>query len=191
VSKKKRNSIALWLLSGIVAIPLLLGTIAAQDTKKAIFKIPKDRKKITETSKKPIEEEIEADRIGTEAEEEEGKVDYSYDPTNKVDPFKSFIVVKRELEEKEKEKPKTYLETLAISQVTLSAIVLTDKKNWALVRDSKGDGHVIKVGTLIGNRGGQVIKILEKEVVVRERYRDIRGRKDITKDISIRLPAVD
>jgi len=191
VSKKKRNSIALWVLAGIVAIPFLLGTIAAQDTKKAIFKIPKDRKKITETSKKPIEEEVEADRIGTEAEEEEGKVDYSYDPTNKVDPFKSFIVVKRELEEKQKEKPKTYLETLDISQVTLSAIVLTDKKNWALVRDSKGDGHVIKVGTLIGNRGGQVIKILEKEVVVRERYRDIRGHKDITKDISIRLPAVD
>lgn len=191
MSKKKRNSIALWVLAGIVAIPFLLGTIAAQDTKKAIFKIPKDRKKITETSKKPIEEEIEADRIGTEAEEEEGKVDYSYDPTNKVDPFKSFIVVKRELEEKQKEKPKTYLETLDISQVTLSAIVLTDKKNWALVRDSKGDGHVIKVGTLIGNRGGQVIKILEKEVVVRERHRDIRGRKDITKDISIRLPAVD
>ena len=88
-------------------------------------------------------------------------------------------VVTLELEEAEKKKPKTYLETLDISQLSLSAIVLTDKENWALVRDSKGDGHVIKVGTSIGIKGGQVITILKKEVIVREYDVDFRGHEKI------------
>ncbi|MFB0520219.1 MAG: pilus assembly protein PilP [Desulfatiglandales bacterium] len=189
--KKRANSIILSLLFSIAAIPMFPGSAAAEVSKKAIIKIPKDKETITEPSRKPIEEEIKVEAVEGEAKKDEEKVDYSYDPTNKVDPFKSFIVVKKELEEKEKEKPKTYLETLDISQVTLSAIVLGDKESWALVRDSKGDGHVIKVGTAIGTRGGRVIKILEKEVVVREYYTDMRDREEIPKDISIRLPVVD
>jgi hypothetical protein len=189
VYKKRANSIILVLLFSIAAIPMFPGSAAAEVSKKAIIKIPKDKETITEPSRKPIEEEIKVEAVEGEAKKDEEKGDYSYDPTNKVDPFKSFIVVKKELEEKEK--PKTYLETLDISQVTLSAIVLGDKESWALVRDSKGDGHVIKVGTAIGTRGGRVIKILEKEVVVREYYTDMRDREKIPKDISIRLPVVD
>jgi len=193
VYKKRANSIILFLLFSIAAIPIFPGSAAAEVTKKAIIKIPKDKETITEPSRKPIEEEIKVEVVEGEAKKDEEKVDYSYDPTNKVDPFKSFIVVRKELEEKEKEKekPKTYLETLDISQVTLSAIVLGDKENWALVRDSKGDGHVITVGTAMGTRGGRVIKILEKEVVVREYYTDMRDREKIPKDISIRLPLID
>jgi Tfp pilus assembly protein PilP len=189
VYRKRRNSIIPLSILGIVTIPAFLLITDAQASKKATFKIPKERKEITEPAKKPIEEEVQADKVGAEAEREE----YSYNPANKVDPFKSFIVVRRELEEKEKEreKPKTYLETLDVSQLTLSAIVLSKKGDWALFRDSKGDGHVIKVGTPIGNKGGHVIKILDKEVVVREYYLDIRGRERIPKDISIKLPAID
>jgi len=188
VCARKRNRITLLLLFGIVAIFFLLGMTPAQAKKKVIIKIPQEEKEITKPAEKPPEVETKAE--GIEAKDEKGKepATYSYDPTNKVDPFKSFIVVKKELEEKRK--PKTYLETLEISQLTLSAIVLTDKGNWALVRDSKGDGHTIKVGTPIGRKDGKVIKILEKEVVVRESYRDVRGRKE-TRDISIRLPSVD
>lgn len=190
MSKKKGNSIILSLLLNIAAIPIFLGITSAQIEKKVIFKIPKDKKVLTETSEKPIEEEIKAEGIEPQAIEDDAKMDYSYDPTNKVDPFKSFIVVKKELEEAEKKKPKTYLETLDISQLTLSAIVLTDKENWALVRDSKGDGHVIKVGTSIGRKRGQVIKILKKEVIVREYNVDIRGHEKI-QDVPIKLPSVD
>jgi Tfp pilus assembly protein PilP len=118
----------------------------------------------------------------------EKKVAYSYDPTNKVDPFKSFIIVKKELEETEK--PKTYLETLDISQLTVSAIVLTGEGNWALVRDSKGEGHIIKVGTPIGRRSGQVTKILKNKIIVKEYYTDLRGRK-IARDNFMKLPTVD
>lgn len=184
-ARKRKNRLTLLLLFGIVAIPFFLGITTAQAKKKIVIKIPKEEKKITKPSEKPTEEKAKAE--GIEAKEPAA---YSYDPTNKVDPFKSFIVIRKELEEKEREKPRTYLETLEISQLTLSAIVLTDEGNWALVRDSKGDGHTIKVGTPIGRKGGKVIEILDREVLVRESYRDIRGRKKI-RDISMRLPEVD
>lgn len=189
---KKRNSIILLLLFGIAAIPIFFGITTAQVKEKVIIKIQKDKREATEPLKKPIEEKkarvdiIEEDK----AKIDKGKVAYFYDPTDKVDPFKSFIVVRRELEEKEQEKEKTYLETIDISQLTISAIVLGSKGNWALVRDSKGDGHVIKVGTLIGRKRGRVTRILEKEVVVTESYKDIRGR-EIVKDIPMKLPSTD
>ena len=183
---RKRNSIILFFLFGMAAIPVFLGIPTAHAAEKIIFKIERDKKEVTEPSKKPIKEVTEAERIEIEAKKE--KAAYSYDPTNKVDPFKSFIVVRKELEEKEK--PKTYLETLDVSQLTISAIVLSSKTQWALVRDSKGDGHVIKVGTPIGRRRGRVTRILEKEVVVTEYYQDIRGH-EIVRDISMKLPEVD
>ncbi len=185
MSAKKRNSIVLLLIFGIAAIPILSGITTVQAKEKVTFKIQKEKKRAAEPSKKPTEGKEAAVDI-----EDKAKAAYFYDPTNKVDPFKSFIVVRKELEEKEKGKPKTYLETLDISQLTISAIVLGSKGNWALVRDSKGDGHVIKVGTLIGRQSGKVARILEKEVVVTESYKDIRGREKI-KDISIKLPSTD
>jgi len=185
VSPKKRNNIVMLLICGIVAIPILLGISIAQAKEKVTVKISTDKKEAAEPLKKSVEE-----TTAPVATEEKQKAVYSYDPTNKIDPFKSFIVLRRELEEKEQGKPKTYLETLDISQVTISAIVLGNKGNWALVRDSKGDGHVIKVGTLIGRKSGRVKRILEKEVVVTESYKDIRGREMI-KDISIKLPSTD
>ncbi len=185
--KKRRNSINPLSLTSIVAIAIFLGITSAQAETKATIKIPKDTKEAAVPSESPIEKAM-------EAEEETGEVEYSYDPTDKPDPFKSFILVRRELEEKkekEREKPKTYLETLDISQLALSDIVLSEKGNWALLQDSKGDGHVVEVGTPIGNKGGQVVKILDKELVVREYYLDIRGQERIPKDVSIKLPSVD
>jgi len=188
-ARRRKNKIALLLLFGIAAIPFLLGITTAQAKKKVTIKITKEKEKITKPSEKPAEEKTKAEGIETKDEKAKEPAAYSYDPTDKVDPFKSFIVVRKELEEKER-KPRTYLETLEISQLTLSAIVITGEENWALVRDSKGDGHTIKVGTPIGRKGGKVIKIMDKEVVVRESYSDIRGQEKI-RDISMRLPEVD
>lgn len=185
---KKRNSMTLLLLFGIVPI-FFLGITTTQAKEKVVFKDPIEKKKITK--KKPIEEKAKADRIEDKDKKGKGTPAYTYDPANKADPFKAFIVVKEELEEKEEEKkPKTYLETLDISQLTVAAIVLSDKGNWALVRDSKGEGHPIKVGTPIGRRRGRVIRILDKEVVVREYRKDFRGR-EIVRDIAMRLPSID
>lgn len=126
-----------------------------------------------------------------EAAEEKAPEPYFYDPTNKVDPFKSFIIVRRELEEeKEKEEPRTYLETLDLSQLTVTAIAISKKNRWALVKDSKGEGHVIGIGTPIGRKRGQVVKILKQEVVVREHDKDYRGN-EVINDISLKLPKAE
>ena len=42
-------------------------------------------------------------------------------------------------------------------------------------------GYVIKEGTYIGNKGGQVTKILKKSVVVEEKYLDVYGKIAVRK----------
>ena len=101
---------------------------------------------------------------------------YTYDPTGKTDPFKSFIAEQEERETPRKRKPRTYLETLDLSQLEVTAIIKGDKESWAMVREAKGLGHVVKKGTYIGTNGGIVHEIKEKEIIVREEYRDFRGK---------------
>jgi type IV pilus assembly protein PilP len=113
---------------------------------------------------------------------------YFYDPTGKTDPFKSFIAIQEEVEEQKKAKPKTYLETLDLSQLELIAIISGPKGNYAMVRDSKGLGHVVMRGTAIGTNGGVVDKITQKEVVIKEEYRDFRGTKK-TREITKKIPS--
>jgi Tfp pilus assembly protein PilP len=108
---------------------------------------------------------------------------YIYDPAGKTDPFKPFIVTQEEKAAKEREKPRTYLETLELSQLSLSAIIIGEKGKWAMVKDSKDDGHVIKEGTLIGTNGGFVYKIQPDEVIIREEFTNFRGEKDY-RDVS-------
>jgi Tfp pilus assembly protein PilP len=116
-------------------------------------------------------------------------VGYIYDPRGKTDPFKSFIAEQEAIKEKKESKPRTYLETLDLSQLDLIAIVVDSKEKWAMVRESKGLGHVIRKGTPIGTNGGVVFEINESEVVIREKYKDFRGQVSI-KDISKKLPSL-
>jgi Tfp pilus assembly protein PilP len=98
---------------------------------------------------------------------------YIYDPTNKTDPFKSFLTIR---EEQAKSKAKTYLETLELSQLDLTVTVVSSKGKWALLKDSKGVGHVIKEGTPIGTNNGVVYMISQGEIVIREQHKDFRGQ---------------
>ena len=116
---------------------------------------------------------------------------YVYDPTGKPDPFKSFIAKQEAFEKKRKKrKPRTYLETVELSQLDLIATIINPKGNWAMVKDAKGVGHVIKVGTAIGTNGGVVQKIEQGKVIIREVYRDFRGKR-IIKDIVKKLPSLE
>ena len=126
---------------------------------------------------KEIGEEVLNVEVTTDSEtpETEGQDDYIYDPRGKTDPFKSFIALAEDMEEKKRRKPTTYLETVELSQLQLTVIITSKKENWAMVRDSKGLGHLIKKGTFIGTDGGIVHEITDKEVIIREEYRDFRG----------------
>lgn len=143
-----------------------MGSIEAAEG--VIYKKPSPMKKLFQDQ----EEESAATLTG-----EGKKKEYFYDPRGKTDPFESFIAKMEAIQEKRKGKPKTYLETLDLSQLELIAIIVGPKGNWAMVREAKGTGHVIRVGTPIGTKGGVVHKITEKEVIIREEYRDFRGQK--------------
>jgi len=115
--------------------------------------------------------------------------EYFYDATGKTDPFKSFIAEEDEVSKKKKRKPRTYLETLDLSQLELIAIMVSKKGNWAMVRESKGTGHTIKVGTAIGTNGGVVHEIDDKKVVIREEYKDYKGNT-VYRDVTKKMPSL-
>lgn len=165
-------------LISLLAIFIFLnfGTaLAAQDV---IYKDTRPLKKVFEDQKKPEKDESEQKAVG-----------FIYDPRGKTDPFKSFIAKREEIAKKKKKvKPRTYLETVDLSQLDLILILIGPEGKRAMVRDSKGIGHVIKEGTDIGTSGGVVYKIKEGEVIIREEYKDFRGRtqhKDIVKKSQI------
>jgi type IV pilus assembly protein PilP len=175
LGKKGRDSLFLAFVLVFFAFDMAL---ASQDV---IYKEARPPKKI-------FQEEQEVSKPGAVGEKKK-EITYIYDPTGKTDPFKSFIAIQEEMEEKKKRKPRTYLETVDLSQLELSVIITSGKGNWAMVRDSKGLGHVIKKGTYIGTNGGIVHEITDKAVIIREEYRDFRGRKKF-KDIPKNLPSL-
>ncbi len=58
--------------------------------------------------------------------------------------------------------PYTDLQKLELAQLTLTAIVSTTGKAWAMVRDKMGRGYILKKGTFIGTNGGVVKDIVWK-----------------------------
>jgi len=186
---RKRNSMIACVLVLLIGLAFPSGLTLAQSTQQGTSKTEAEQPAIPqEKASQGISEKETAEGV---AAEERAKEPYSYDPTNKPDPFKSFVIVRREMEEeREQEEPRTYLETLDLSQLTVTAIAISKGNRWALVQDSKGEGHVIKIGTPVGRKRGKVLEIREKEVVVREYDKDYRGNQLIN-DIPLKLPETD
>jgi hypothetical protein len=167
---RKRKSNILFLVS----ISILFIFDLAVASQELLYKDPRPLKKVFAV-------QTGADKAETKMGMGKG---YLYDPTGKTDPFASFIAKREKIEKKQSRKPRTYLETLDLSQLKLSVIVMSPKGKWAMVRDSKGLGHVIKEGTGIGTNGGVVHEIKAGEVIIREEYENFRGEtqhKDIIK----------
>ena len=174
-TEKRRNSIL------ILFIFIFFTLNVALASKEVVYKDARYPKKIFKVQKEIGKQEIvSAEKVG---------VGYFYDPAGKTDPFKSFIAEQEEIAVKKRKRPRTYLETLDLSQLELIAVIVSPKGNWAMVRDSKGLGHVIKKGTPIGTNNGVVYQIKDQVVVIREEHKDFRGRIKY-KDIDKRLPTL-
>ena len=80
--------------------------------------------------------------------------------------------------------PRTELQKLNLHQLVLTAIIQSPKGEWAMVRDEKGMGYILKKGTAIGTMGGRVAKISgsQKKVVIKEPY--------LEKEIEIKYKSV-
>ena len=141
----------------------------------SVFLSPSLLAKTGETKEKIQDDSSIEDNGAKNTETKERK--YIYNPIGKTDPFKSFIVAVEEEQEKEEEK-RTELEMLELSQLSISVIIISDNNSWAMVKDNKGKGYVIKEGTPIGINRGVVYKIKEHEIIIREEYTNYKGEKE-------------
>jgi type IV pilus assembly protein PilP len=109
--------------------------------------------------------------------------EYTYEATDKRDPFRSFVLEQaRELAETERGP----LEQFDLNQLTVTGVVWGTKRRRALISDPSGRGYVIREGTAIGKNDGRVIRIEDNLVLVRETYVDYLGDRT-TKEIEMQV----
>ena len=116
---------------------------------------------------------------------EEQVKEYVYNPAGKVDPFASFIIkheqgLKDTQEKRGRDKgsewkakmegllrdlkePRTELQRIDISELTLTSVIKGKDKVWAMVSDPDGRGYLLQKGTYIGTNGGVVDEIICKD----------------------------
>lgn len=110
----------------------------------------------------------------------------TYNPTGRIDPFEPLFQTKagkgsngavRSQSIRDARKGKlTPLENLDISQMKLTAIIISPQRSIAMVQESTGKGHVIKKGTFIGINSGRVVDIRQNEVIIEEEVEDLLGK---------------
>jgi type IV pilus assembly protein PilP len=108
---------------------------------------------------------------------------YGYDATNKRDPFRSFVLDQAKRLAKHERGP---LEQFDLSQLSVVAVVWGTARPRALVTDPSGRGYVVQEGTPIGKNSGEVIRIGDTAVLVKEIYVDNLGEAT-TKEIEMRV----
>jgi len=108
---------------------------------------------------------------------------YGYDATNKRNPFRSFVLDEALRLTKHERGP---LEQFDLSQLSVVAVVWGTQRPRALVTDPSGRGYVVQEGTTIGKNDGQVIRIGDTTMLVRETYVDYLGAAT-SKEIEMRV----
>ncbi len=104
-----------------------------------------------------------------------------YTGEGRIDPFDPLIKAEKKSPvpvATEPEKPKrilTPLEKLDFSQMTLVAIINSETDSVAMVQESSGKGYVVKVGTYMGQNGGQVERIETDRIVIKEMVKNYKG----------------
>jgi Tfp pilus assembly protein PilP len=69
----------------------------------------------------------------------------------------------------------TPLEKIALKNLKLMGVMLSDSGNVAIVRDRQGKEYIISEGARIGVNSGRVIRILGQKIVVEEQLREPNG----------------
>jgi len=113
--------------------------------------------------------------------EEEGKK-FVFDPVSRKDPFMPIIQEEKEAKIKASTgRPLTPLMKVALSSISLVAVIVYGDEARALVEDSTGTGYIIEKGTFIGRNDGQVVGIHPAVI----RFQD--GIKEIIKPARIQV----
>jgi type IV pilus assembly protein PilP len=122
-------------------------------------------------------------KVAKKESEAATQVAYHYDPTDKVDPFKSYIRRQVTLESDESASP---LERFDLSQLTVMGIIWGVDEPRALIKDPTGKGYIVRSGTPIGKNKGRILRIEDNKVVVKETYLDHLDRAT-TKEVELEL----
>jgi type IV pilus assembly protein PilP len=105
-----------------------------------------------------------------------------YNPKGKIDPFEPLLNDRPEIKKGslvpviDRVGKLTVLQKIELSQLRLTGIILATSGHKGLVQESTGKGHIVKVGTDIGARGGKVVSILKDRVIVEEKLKDFTGK---------------
>jgi Tfp pilus assembly protein PilP len=111
----------------------------------------------------------------------------AYDPRGKPDPF---LPAEATQESKGGKKIKVLpLEQFEVSEYELVGIVTGSGLRKAMIQDLSGKGYLVQVGTPLGKRGGKIIRIADREVVIEELFQDFLGRKSV-RQVSLKLPQI-
>jgi type IV pilus assembly protein PilP len=119
---------------------------------------------------------------------------YVFNPSLLRDPFlpiESALPVSANPQRDVIDKNKPPIQKLALSQFTLSAIIVAaDPSDNSANVDSGGRGFIIKKGTLIGPNEGYVKEITENSVVIEEPEINLRGETSY-KETVLRLNVLE
>jgi type IV pilus assembly protein PilP len=108
---------------------------------------------------------------------------YVYDPTDKRDPFRSFVLERLKEIASEEKGP---LEQFDLAQLNVLGVVWDTNQPRALVADPSGQGYIVREGDPIGKNDGEVVRISDNMILVRETYVDYVGEKT-TKEIEMHV----
>ena len=109
---------------------------------------------------------------------------YSYDPTGKRDPFRSFIWDRPDKMAVVAEAGP--LGQFDLSQLEVVGVVWRTGNARALVTDPSGESYIVGQGAAIGKNRGRVVSIDDNMVIVKEVYVDYLGQ-ETTKDVEMRM----
>jgi type IV pilus assembly protein PilP len=141
----------------------------------------KPKLEISQLLEEKKENGFESDEILLAAAGSSESTKQAYDPAGKIDPFEPLFQEKVNSLKPEitpiidQDRKKGPLELIDTSQLKLTGIIYATGRNLALVQEASGKGHVIKKGSYIGTKGGKVIEILNKKVIIGEKWQDNDG----------------
>lgn len=106
---------------------------------------------------------------------------YVYEPIGKRDPFRSFVLERAAQEQNSEQAP---LEQFELSQLSVTGVIWDAEQKRALVMDPSGRSYIVGEGDPMGKNDGEVVRIAESAVFVREAYVDFHGEKT-TKEVEL------
>ena len=165
----------------LVSLFLLAGVSGCE---KEQAPLPSQSQAVKKVAPKPNEPPPLKDEEGVE-KKQSATATSAYDPEGKRDPFVSFSSKGEELPS-EDQSPLLPLQRYDLGELKMVGVIWGNKGPKALVEDAGGIGYTIGVGERIGRSGGVVIRITEAEIIIKEEFPGVGGRK-VARESSLQL----